>query len=155
MALLGLCVSGGQFLYNRRKAERDRKLSIEDDFWLRKVLSPTVLEPMLEGIVDLLNKLPTQLADEPKRREYAVDVTEKFQRLAVSVQLLELYHPELPAVFSGHLTACEDALSAYSNELAHAVTNATSPPDLNSVRTEVWRQVNRAMVEVRERQRRH
>lgn len=119
------------------------------------MLSPTVLEPLLKAIVDLLNGLPTHDTPEDNRREYALDVTEKFQRLAVSVQMLELYHSELPGVFLTHLTSCEDLLSTYSNDLANAITNSGESPDINSVRTAVWKEVNRAMVDVRERQRNH
>ena len=155
IALGGLGLSLAQFFFNRRKADRDRRLSIEDDFWLRKVLSPTVLEPLLKVIVDLLNALPTRDASEASRMAYALEVTEKFQRLSVSVQMLELYHSELPAIFLGHLTSCEDLLSTYSNDLAHAVSDSAEPPNINTVRTAVWKEVNRAMVDVRERQKNH
>lgn len=51
-------LSIGSLVYTYRKDARARTQSIEDEFWLRKVLSPVFLEPLIKQVTDFSANLP-------------------------------------------------------------------------------------------------
>lgn len=135
--MLGWSFSAWLGLY---KMKRDRHLSIEDDFWLRKVVSPTTIEPMLKAIVDLLASLPSASSSAEDQRAYASRVTEEVQRLMGGVQTLALLDAALPRHMLTGLTECEDRLTGYCQKLSQG-----EAPDINELNTSIWIAVKRAL----------
>ncbi len=138
--LIGVVGVGLSAWFGFYKMRRDRRLSIEDDFWLRKVVSPTAIEPMLKTIVDLLASLPSTNASAEDQRAYASRVTEQVQRLMGGVQMLALLDAELTGYMLKGLADCEDSLTGYCQKLSQGET-----VDINELNTSIWDAVNRAL----------
>ena len=137
---LGFVIAVGNFLFGMHKVRRDRRLSIEDDFWFRKIITPTAIEPMLRAFVDLLDDLPGENTKEDERRTFSVKVTKDVQRLQSSAQALALLHESLPGKVSDHLRACEDLLVEFAG-----TPIGIALPDHAAVRAQVWQSVNAVM----------
>lgn len=141
-AALGIVVSIWNAYYGFRKAKRDRRLSIEDDFWFRKILTPTTIEPMLKSFVDLLDAMPTEVASSDDRGEFARRVTKDIQRLQGAVQTLSLLDESLPNKVSLQLQACEDLLVEYA---APPLEGEVKNPGRRETQRRVWEHVNGAL----------
>ncbi len=153
IAIIGLVASVAGFGFTIYKTRRDRRLSIEDDFWFRKIITPTTIEPMLQSFVTLLDQMPTRGCTEETQRSFALKVTSEFQRLNSTAQVLALFHGNLPAEVCAKLTLCEDSLMEYSTKLAHADDGPDS--SIATVKHRVWAQLNDVLRVIRDRQLRH
>lgn len=151
-ALLLSCVG---LWFNIQKGRRDRRLSVEDDFWLRKLISPTVIEPLLEKMIELMEEIPATASGDEARRLYSVKVTEEIHRLQVSVKMLSLYHASLPDELRKRLRNCEDHLTTFMGDVANALAAGETAPAANDVREKVWAEVIDAMAKIREIQKAH
>lgn len=146
----GLLVAGVNFIYGIRKTRRDRRLSIEDDFWFRKIITPTTIEPMLKAFVDLLDALPSRQTSEEDQRAFALKITKDIQRLNASVQTLALFNEDLPGKVAEKLRACEDTLTEHSSALTRPVADGDMSRD--DVHLKVWKQLNDAMRAIQQSQ---
>ena len=81
-SFFALCVSIGGVVYTYRKDSRARKHSIEDDYWLRKVIGPIAIEPLLKGILEMIAAAPS----DSSMATYSAEVTKEFH----DVQLKKL-----------------------------------------------------------------
>ena len=54
----GLLISGFGFLNTLRKDKIARIRSIEDEYWIRKVISPIALEPLIKKIIETVSNIP-------------------------------------------------------------------------------------------------
>jgi hypothetical protein len=66
VAFLSLLVAIGALAYTVSKDRKTRHRSVEDEFWLRSVLGPVVIEPLIETVLELCKSLPE---DASKYRE--------------------------------------------------------------------------------------
>ncbi len=140
LSFLSLCVSVvGAFLVIY-KMQRDRRLSIEDDFWLRKIISPAAIEPLLKTVVDLLADVPSATASEDTQRAYASRVTADIQRLTGAMQTLAMLDPELPVTMLSKLSECEDHLTGYCQKLSEGEL-----ADVSELTASVWMAINSAL----------
>ncbi|WP_139351884.1 hypothetical protein [Polaromonas sp. A23] len=127
------------------KMRRDRRLSIEDDFWLRKIIAPTSVEPLLKAIVKLLEDLPTSESSEGELAAYAIRVTKELQLHSSSVQTFALLDPKLPGEVLSHLSNCEDVFADHCQALSEKKSS-----DSSVVRNAVWTSVNNAFLPIRD-----
>jgi hypothetical protein len=153
LGAVGLCIALSNFGYGVYKTRRDRRLSIEDDFWFRKIITPTTIEPMLSAFVKLLDDLPTRLSSEEEQREFALRTTKDLQRLNTSVQTLALFNEELPSKVAEKLRACEDTLADYS--LCLTKPESAEHKTRAEVVQQVWKQLNEAMRSIQQYQLKH
>lgn len=151
IAAIGLflgVINLGLYFY---KTKRDRRLSVEDDFWFRKVVSPAAIEPLIKAVSELLIDLPADRADIDGMRDYAVRVTKDFQRIYGSVQMLGMLDLDLPTDIATQLRGCEDILTDYIGQLADAEANANRQEAVS----ESWRVLNATLTVIKNRQLKH
>ena len=153
-AIVGVLLAVINFSFTFYKMLRDRHLSIEDDFWFRKIISPTTIEPLLKTITEILEKIPTATSTADEKKEFAIKVTTKFQSIGSSMQTLALLYPELPDKVICKLRACEDTLTDYAASISNNVTSEIDQ-SLDALRLEVWRKTSNALEAVRDEQLRH
>lgn len=137
-----------------RKAKRDRRISVEEDFWFRKILTPSTIEPILEGMVSLLETLPVRQTVQSDQAAYALRVTTEFQKFGVLVQALALYHVDLPQEILVKLRVCEDTLTDYCESLTKPAP-PSGDADANLLRANLWSQLSAAMQVIKARQLAH
>lgn len=144
LAGLGLLIAGLNFGFAIRKANRDRRFSIEDDFWFRKIITPNAIEPALEKLVELLGEMPLTSTEPSEAQAYALKVTSAFQSMRGSIQTLALYDPELPAKVIKELEECEDVLTNFAGSLT------SGSAKIENVRSQVWSKMNEAVSHIRD-----
>lgn len=147
LAIVALLVGLANFLFSIWKLYRDRKLSVKDDFWFRKIISPATIEPMLKVVTSLLDEVPTEmsnkLGDENFTAQYAQKVTLEFAKLYSAVQTLALFDEALPSKVIEKLRSCEDILSEHINTLSEP--NRSKQISTIQLRQKVLAELNSAL----------
>lgn len=126
---VALLISGGLAFYTFTKDRKARKQSISDDYWLRKVIGPIAVEPLLESLLELSAKIPPDCADasfnvrktERFSREYSAahgESTSKLMALAVLDE--QLYRHAV-----GCLDDIEEAVVSYCGLNVHAANTGS------------------------------
>ena len=116
LAGFGLLLTAASFCFTLIKAKRDRRLSVEDDFWFRKIVAPSAIEPILKSVAELLNGLPPAAENEERHREYAAKVTTEILRLSTQAHLLALFEQDMPDILKEALRDVEDNILSYPNK---------------------------------------
>jgi hypothetical protein len=119
---LGVLLGLTNFWWTFHKSRRDRRLSVEDDFWFRKVVSPASVEPVLELLADLVNELPSLENSQEEIAAYALKVTKGFQASYAKLALLELLSTDLPGKVIELVRQSEDCLTEHVGEIAQGRT---------------------------------
>jgi hypothetical protein len=117
-SVLALLFTAYVFRYNLSKDARSRRQSIQDDFWLRKVVSPVSIEPLVKLTGDILANLPDVQTSTTDREEFSRTRLAEFRALTVAFQALELIGKDLNRIVELHLEAFEDRLARYLGDLA-------------------------------------
>ena len=131
------------------KLWRDRRLSIEDDFWFRKIISPATIEPMLKTVVSLLEEAPPNGNEENLVRAYSLKVTTEFAKLYSAMHTLGLFDSSLPTKVIEKLSSCEDFLSEFSGKLSPE--NSFGAPNMHDLRKSVLAELNAALLIIKKR----
>ena len=153
VAIFGAILSVINFGWGIYKGKRDRKNSIEDDFWFRKIVTPATIEPLLVTFVGFFENLPVRTTLPDEQAEFARRTTTEFAKLYTSVQTLELFDEELPQLVTAKLQKCEDILAEYSGLLAQEdARKDQTPADL---RVKVWAELREALKIVKDRHLKH
>jgi len=153
VAVVGALIAAGNAGFSIYKMRRDRRLSVDDDFWFRKILTPTAIEPALEMFVDLLHDMPTAASSEDTQRKFALKVSTEMLKLHNSMQALALFDKDLPGKVSNKFRECEDVLLDYCNALAATQASEQAlQSSVEDVRQRVWGKVSEAMQAIRDRQ---
>lgn len=139
-ALAGLLLGLFNFAFGIWKIKRDRRLSIEDDFWFRKVITPATIEPMLKAFVGLVEDLPIRGTAVENQKKYAFKVTTEFAKLYSAVQTLALFEENLPELITAKLSQCEDLLTGYSAMLTQEDASQDLTPE--HLRQKLWAQLS-------------
>lgn len=155
IALVGLVVAGvgvllnvGNFYFAYWKLGRDRRLSIEDEFWFRKIITPATIEPMLKTFSGLFEEVPTRNTSVEKQAAYALKVTTDFSKLYPAIQTLSLFNDSLPALITQKLSDCEDELLEYSATLSQP--NSTQDIPIKQLQINLWSKLNSILRLVKE-----
>lgn len=141
---LGL-VSLGAFVFGIFKMKRDRKLSIEDEFWLRKIIIPTAVEPFLKAVVKLLEDLPSDQTSKDQLGIFAFRVTKELQLHGAAIQTLALLDTDLPQMVLERISECEDLLTEHCQKLTNKeISNSAE------LRDAVWASITNVFIPIRE-----
>lgn len=116
-AYIGLFLSLANICFSLWKLRRDRRLSVEDDFWFRKIVAPTTIEPLIKGVMGLLQEMPERGRSVEDLSEYARKITTEFQKLYPAMQTLGLVDSNWPKLVNDKLRACEDALTEHIGKI--------------------------------------
>ncbi|REG61571.1 hypothetical protein B0G80_4424 [Paraburkholderia sp. BL6669N2] len=125
-SLLALLVSLGSAaytaVYTRRKDSRARQQSINDEYWLRKIVSPLVIEPLVKWLLETVGELPADCSEATFSKDAASAYRDTFQAqmLVHRRNLIVLKQLEL-ALFEKageHLDDIEDGVLDYCGENA-------------------------------------
>lgn len=117
ISLVALFLSGYALRYNFTKDARSRRQSIQDDYWLRKVVSPLSIEPFVKFTSELMVGLPSLDTPEDVRLKFSHDRLSEFRALTVAFQALELLDHDLFRNIESKLEKIEDRLAKYLGEL--------------------------------------
>jgi hypothetical protein len=124
ISLLAVAVSLISLVLNLRAAfKKDKKArvqSIQDEFWLRKVLYPLAIEPALEYYAKMLSSSPADRFDPSSTPEAIADFKKEFEQqhsaiVAKNVTLGILGQPFFTSV-KAELEAIEDLVTDYCFE---------------------------------------
>lgn len=150
IAISGVILATINFFFSIWKLIRDRRLSVEDDFWFRKIVSPATIEPMIKAVAALLDNTPNPDAPAEIVAKFAPEVTTEFAKLYASMHTLGLYEPSLPNLVNEKLRACEDLLTEYVGALANT-TDHQKPPSPLELRNQCFIQLNAALDVIKKR----
>jgi hypothetical protein len=139
-AFIGLCLGVFNLVFGMWKIRRDRRISIEDDFWFRKIITPATIEPLLKAFVGLVEVLPVRNTAAEDQKTYALKVTTEFAKLYPAVQTLALFEEKLPALVTAKLVECEDVLTDYSALLTQPDASKDMLPA--QLRVALWAKLN-------------
>lgn len=139
LAGLGMFVSLSSLGFTLWKAHSDRKFSIEDDFWFRKVITPFSIEPLLKEFKKLVDSIPFHTQSEEDARKFALLVTQSFQEMAGLVEMLDLFDSSLAVKVRLELANCEDHLTEYAGGLAKGAA------DFIAVKQMAWQNFRNAL----------
>lgn len=117
VSIAALIVAVRTYTYTSTKDQKARAQSIQDDFWLRTVVSPASIEPFLKFIGDLRAALPHASATTPLTPNdltvYWGGAQRKFNEFSMSFQSLALIDLALQKSVEQALLDLEDGLSDY------------------------------------------
>lgn len=134
VAVVGVLLALCNFGFTLFKMKRDRRLSIEDDFWFRKILTPAAIEPLMEAVADLAAEVPDAASSADTQRAFAVKVTSEFSKLYSAVHALGLFDQNLPSLCQESLQRSEDVLTEYTGKLAQGQPTESAA----EVRNALW-----------------
>ncbi|MCT7307911.1 hypothetical protein [Ralstonia wenshanensis] len=106
-----LAVSVYTLWSNNERDTKNRERSIRDDFWLRSVLFPNAIEPVIDFCSATISKLPEEklLNKRPYYDRWHKEQRELANKLRLVGQLWPEVHTKLISLFE----SCEDAVSVY------------------------------------------
>jgi hypothetical protein len=132
ISLIALAISGITFKYNRGKDARARIQSIQDDFWIRKIVSPMSIEPFLKYIQELGSILPSASQTLNYVEQTWGDQAQKLGEFRLSFQILDVVDATLQAGVLAKLDELDDRITVYCGELMQFLDNkSTNVPSRN------------------------
>ena len=139
ISFMALLLSLGNIAYTLYKDRRARKQSIEDDFWLRKVISPLALEPLIEGVNDLLMGLPDDCSKSATEsfdyRKFAQETQPKLQKLQSSMHVLAMLDKSVCQATIARIQGIEDEILNYCGKNASRSKTAAGQPERSKADT--------------------
>ena len=137
------------YQYNQKKDAKARAQSIQDDFWIRKVVSPASVEPFLKLVVTLRQTLPSATMQEPSRADavktYWADEAKNLNALSSGFCSLELIDSSLHKKVEDTLREFEEGLSIYIGSLLGFIIEGGTPPPN---REDAIKEMNECMLRV-------
>ncbi|KVZ41815.1 hypothetical protein WL18_19245 [Burkholderia ubonensis] len=125
IALGALVISCASFLltaYDKwnahRKDQRSREQSIHDEFWLRKVLFPSAIEPAMNFAADTMTALPTFQHGEQAWMDYFLQFQAEHRGHARKLILVATMWPEVYTKLAAEFEVIEDAVAEYCNSVS-------------------------------------
>jgi hypothetical protein len=116
-AIIALIISGLSFWYSLYKDKVARRQSIEDDFWIRKVLGPILIEPLMRDVLALIAAFPSDCSNAgtspDQYEEFHKQYQPKLQQLAAAMHSLALLDVPLCKLCLDKLDSIEDTMAEY------------------------------------------
>lgn len=116
-SIIALIVSLGGHFYNWHKDNQSRLRSINDDFWIRKIVSPVTIEPLIKDILEVIANLPEDCGITKFPTDCYKEFTEKYhpkiQQLLIPLQALKLLDNSIYSKSNNALTEIEDIILDY------------------------------------------
>ncbi|TWI62566.1 hypothetical protein IP91_04087 [Pseudoduganella lurida] len=101
VAVIALVVSLGVPIYTWLKDKGDKKKSVEDDYWLRQVVGPVAIEPLLKNVIELIGAVPADAISGnfslQNIHEFHEQYLKKLATLAVNANSLQIIDGRLAA----------------------------------------------------------
>ncbi|WP_420958076.1 hypothetical protein [Burkholderia gladioli] len=132
VSTLAFLVSGGLGLYTFRKDAKARQQSISDEYWLRKVVSPIAIEPVVKFLLESVSRLPADCSASNYSAgnidEFLVQYQKDHASHATNLFALGLLKRELYENVSTHFDEVEEIIINYcaTNRLKN--TNQNGDP---------------------------
>jgi hypothetical protein len=154
LSAVALLVSVRTFFYNQAKDDQARTQSIQDDFWLRKVVSPASIEPFLKFKSDLTTSLPNAAAGAVAVEGFWTSNVQLMQGHVEAFRSLQLIDSELAREVENDLTEIEEILATYCGLLlSHLAQDGRTPTPPSA--SEASRQIGSLAIRVLARIQRH
>jgi hypothetical protein len=131
LSSIAIIVSVIAFSISSRQQKYGLLRSIKDDFWLRTVISPTCITPLLELRAEILSSLPGAARTEPEIIDFSRETSLKISRLGTVISNLAVIDAGLVAEVQGHIELAEDAISQYLGKLGDHKNDPLSNPAPN------------------------
>jgi len=117
LGLIAAAISLRAFFYNRSKDSHARAQSINDDYWLRKVLSPSTTEPFLVFASKLWVELPPVSDGDQDEESVFKSIEEQLKAISVSFGNFKVVDPDLATSIREHVDSFQDRLTTYRFQL--------------------------------------
>lgn len=113
--------------------------SIKDDYWLRTLVSPTCITPLIEMRQNLLKDIPDTSVTKPELQHLSVRFSLKFSDMQDALGNLHIVDASLVETTRQRLTEVEDVVSEYIGQLGQHVNDPANfnAPDMNVYRTHI------------------
>lgn len=122
VSIFALIISIGGLMYGLYKDRKSRLQSIEDDYWIRKVISPIALEPLIKKITDTVSAIPddrqSQNFNKKSCKDFGIQFQSDWAPLASSVGALALLDREICKTAMKHVSNIEDEVLRYCSNNA-------------------------------------
>lgn len=109
-----------------RKDQRSREQSIQDEFWLRKVLFPSAIEPAMNFAVETMGNLPAPSSTAQVFQDYFLDFQQKHRGHARKLLLVATMWPDVYKKLNGDFETIEDGVAVYCGTAPLDPNNATA-----------------------------
>lgn len=96
-----------------RKDLRSREQSIQDEFWLRKVLFPSAIEPAMNFAVATMGNLPAPASSAEVFEAYFLDFQREHRGHARKLLLVATMWPDVYKKLNGDFETIEDGVAEY------------------------------------------
>ena len=139
ISLMALAVSVCNFWYTRSKDQRSRRQSIDDDFWLRKVVSPMSIEPFLKYVIEMAIELPDVRGSTTQDvRDYWKKNVHRLGEFEVSFGTLALIDETLNSAVAEDLEKIGDLIASYCGSLGqHLDGTLPKAPDRDDIKAAI------------------
>jgi hypothetical protein len=126
IAVIALLVSLGSFWYGWSNDKKVRLQSIEDDYWIRNVISPIGLEPMIKKIIETVPVVPVNWEsaafDKVACGEFGKMFQSEWSQITGSIHVLALLDKDVCRKAIDHSSNIEDAVLQYcSNNMQNKI----------------------------------
>lgn len=112
-----LLISIGGFIYTLRKDKKSRLQSIEDDYWIRKIISPISLEPLIKKISETVSIIPEDQQsgnfDKKACNKFGIKFQSEWDQTRVSMDVLALLDKSVCKTALKHVSNIEDEVLQY------------------------------------------
>lgn len=130
-SVLGLGLTVWDKWWGYRKDGRAREQSIQDEFWLRKVLFPTAIEPAMTFVTEVIAQLPAANSTAAERLAYFADFQNSHRERARKLILVGTIWPNVYTTLESAFEEIEDAVADYCNLSDTATEISTSRVAVN------------------------
>ena len=111
--------------WGHRKDLRSREQSIQDEFWLRKVMFPSAIEPAMLFMANTISDLPASQSSSDDRLAYFAIFQSTHRVHARKLLLVATMWPDVYKKLNIAFEKIEDAVADYCNSPADDAANAT------------------------------
>lgn len=123
ISILALIISLGGLLYTLRKDKKARLQSIEDDFWIRKVISPIAMEPLIKKVTETSFIIPEDmrsgLFDKDLCNQFGTKFQSEWNQIAGTIDVLALLDKNVCIKAKNHVSNIEDEVLRYCSNNVH------------------------------------
>jgi hypothetical protein len=130
LSVIAVIASIGAIYYTHIQDKASRNRSVNDEFWIRQIISPVVIEPFIKEINGLVSELPddcSSTAGDNQIYQAFLEITHpKFQHLYISMEALKIISDDLFNQSIRELESLEDLVINYCGD------NIDEKVDINS-----------------------
>jgi hypothetical protein len=139
VSVVAIVVSIAAFVVSKRQQKYVITRSIKDDYWLRTLVSPVCISPIIDLRNEIVKSIPSTSVSGVELRNFAVEVAGKFAELNSALANLSIVSQDLVKKTKDKLSLAEDEVATYIALLGHHIDDpAVVPaPDFASCRDSI------------------